>query len=185
MIKTLPSALLVAFLTCFLSGMATPTASGHEMNLQKDAEGYVTEIQISLEDQVPLTIRPRYAKRLGADTCLELPYEPMSIFSPLKPWEPIPVDGVPALAVLESVKTFPVSGSPAWVMRVFILQADGPKELPPIEGTGEVYYFWDFDGDGSLEFVNEEGHQTLNTGIPHSQHVYMFDGVRYRHTADG
>jgi len=70
-------------------------------------------------------------------------------------------------------------------MRMFLLEGDTLRELPAILGAGGVYYFKDFNGDGSLEFVNTDGIGALERredGVPISPHVYKFNGVGYRAT---
>ena len=61
------------------------------------------------------------------------------------------------------------------------------RELPPIPGSGEKYYFEDLNGDGSLEFVNQEFialHELSADGLPLSNSVYYFNGERYEPVTD-
>ncbi|MBC2595961.1 hypothetical protein H5P28_16975 [Ruficoccus amylovorans] len=148
-----------------------------------DDDRYITSFEITQGGKTIHTIRPRYADVLKESTCLELQYEWMSHLSPLKPWDAITSPAVPALVVMEREREFPVTGAPEWVMRIFLLEDGQMRELPPIRGGGEVYYFCDFDSDGTLEFVNEEGHSVRADGtVPQSERVYRFDGEQYRPT---
>ncbi|MBC2594629.1 hypothetical protein H5P28_10195 [Ruficoccus amylovorans] len=148
-----------------------------------DDDHYITSFVITKGGKTIHTIRPRYADMLKERTCLELPYKTMSVFSLLRPWDAVTAPGVPALVIMEREREFPATGAPEWVMRIFLLEDGHIRELPPVRGGGEVYYFSDFDSDGTLEFVNEEGHSGRVDGtVPQSKRVYMFDGERYRPT---
>ena len=112
---------------------------------------------------------------------LGLPYGQV-FFEDLKPWDPVPIPGVPALLVLE----FRLGGGSGhghvWQMRIFLLEDGEIRELPPIEGGGEVYLFRDFNGDGSMEFANQEylyWHEYNEQGMPLSPRVYYFNGSQY------
>lgn len=69
-----------------------------------------------------------------------LPYGQV-FFEELKPWDPVPIPGVPALLVLEYRLGGATGYGHVWQMRVFLLEDGQIRELPPIEGGGEVYLF--------------------------------------------
>jgi len=48
-------------------------------------------------------------------------------------------------------------GAHRWVMWVFLWEDGVLRELAAITGAGKRYDFKDLNGDGSLEFVNQEG----------------------------
>jgi hypothetical protein len=112
---------------------------------------------------------------------LGLPYG-KTFFEDMKPWDPVPVPGLPALLVLEYRLGGATGLGHVWLMRIFLLEDGKIREIPPIEGGGEVYLFRDFNGDGRMEFANQEylhWHELDEEGIPLSPRVYRFNGSRY------
>lgn len=112
---------------------------------------------------------------------LGLPYGQV-FFEELKPWDPVPIPGVPTLLVLEYVLGGATGYGHVWQMRIFLLENGQIRELPPIAGEGEIYLFRDFNGDGSLEFANQEylhWHEYNERGLPVSPLVFYFNGSKY------
>lgn len=112
---------------------------------------------------------------------LGLPYG-QTFFEDIKPWDPVPVPGIPTLLVLEYKVGGATGHGHVWLMRIFLLEDGRVREIPPIEGGGEIYLFRDFNGDGSMEFANQEylrWHERDEEGIPISPRVYRFNGSRY------
>lgn len=98
------------------------------------------------------------------------------------PWKWVAEAGTHSLLVLETTG----DDLSRWSLRQFLWKNDRLTEIPPIRGQGETFYFRDFNGDGSLEFVtiaNVENLPRNEKGIPISSHVYWFDGKKYRPTA--
>lgn len=154
----------------------------HELTYDEDR--YITAIEIIQNEETVHTIRTRYANALGEKTCLELPYRHIKIFNAVEPWQPLLGSEIPVLAVMEREREFGVTTAPEWMLRIFLIKDGDFEELPPVRGGGEVYYFKDFNDDGIMEFVNEEGHSLSSGKIPNSERVYRFDGEAYRSTAE-
>lgn len=118
---------------------------------------------------------------------IHLPYETMSwaADSPgeaFAAWDSIVAGGLPALVVQEYVSGGSAMGSHRWVMRIFLWESGELRELSPIPGAGEVYYFEDLNQDGSKEFVNQEGlddHDLSPDRLPLSSRVFYLNGDRY------
>ena len=144
---------------------------------------FVKRIEVVQGERVLETLSMRWIT--GTDYCgMKLPYSEM-VWGELSMWDAVPVAGVPTLLVMEYVPGGSASWTHQWAMRIFLLEGDDLRELPAILGAGGVYYFKDFNGDGSLEFVNTDGVGALERredGVPISPHVYEFNGVGYRAT---
>lgn len=144
---------------------------------------FVKRIEVVRGGRVLETLSMRWIT--GTDYCgMKLPYSEM-VWGELSMWDAVPVAGVPTLLVMEYVPGGSASWTHQWAMRIFLLEGDDLRELPAILGAGGVYYFKDFNGDGSLEFVNTDGVGALERredGVPISPHVYEFNGVGYRAT---
>ena len=154
-----------------------------DRNLSQKIElnrGYLTidEIQIDTE---------RWKGEKFGLVQIALPYETMSWAvneqkEAFLAWDPIVAGGPAVLVAQEYVTGGSAPGSHRWVMRIFLWEDGALRELPPIPGSGEVYYFKDLNHDGSLEFVNTEGVGALpqtEDGLPMSPRVYRFNDERY------
>jgi hypothetical protein len=112
---------------------------------------------------------------------LGLPYGQV-FFEDIQPWDPIPIPGIPTLLVLEYKMGGATGYGHQWQMRILLLEDGKIREIPPIDGGGEIYMFRDFNGDGSLEFANQEylyWHEVDADGIPLSPRIFRFNGDRY------
>jgi len=150
-------------------------------------------IEISHKDRTLLTIRPDmdYWKGRSVDSSevrMSLAYRHLfdkwHMAVKPAPWKWVAEVGTPSLLVFETTG----DDLAEWNLRQFLWKKDQNelKEIPPIHGTGKVFYFRDFNGDGALEFATAENFENVRRngdGIPISPHVYFFDGTRYRPTA--
>lgn len=92
-----------------------------------------------------------------------------------KPFDDINGDGKPEVIFIEGK----VRGQ-FWdyVVRVVSLDGENAKEYSPIQGTGEVLYFDDFNRDGILEFVTTDNERQWlydRSGMPISRYVWICD----------
>lgn len=150
----------------------------------RQAEEVIREIRIDEE---------RWKGEAFGPVRLGLPYEAMSWAADKQgeafaAWDPLVAGGRPALVVQEYVSGGTAPGSHRWLMRIFLWESGELRELTAIPGAGEVYYFKDLNGDGSLEFVNHEGLSQLDVspeGLPLSPRVFRFTGKRFVPVADG
>jgi hypothetical protein len=111
---------------------------------------------------------------------LRLPYDG-GFFGPAM-WDPVPVPGVPTLLVMEYTPPGNAPESFQWLIRIILYEEGHFREIPPIRGYGEMFFFRDFNGSGSMEFANSDlirWHNTFDDGIPISPLVQRFNGERY------
>lgn len=105
-----------------------------------------------------------------------------------RPFDDIQGRGLPQLVIRESVTGGTAGPYDNWLT---ILTLDGTNvvETPAVDCGGEIYYFRDFDGDGTMEIVNtdwERGFKYDAQGIPKTDSVWRYDRAqnRYRQTGD-
>ncbi len=113
---------------------------------------------------------------------LDLAYGHATAGEDLKPWDPIPIPDVPALAVLEHFVGGTAPDSHLLMIRIILYQNGSFHELPPIEGEGEVFLIHDFNENGSRELAITDllyWHERNEDGLPLSPYVFRFDGKRY------
>jgi hypothetical protein len=171
-----------------------PTPTAEELYIDSERFGhYVQKIEIKQGDQIIDEVKidkKRWEGEIFPQ--IRLPYENMSWAADdaqeaFAAWDPIVAGGPPALVVMEYVTGGNASESYRWVMRIFFWEEGALRELPPIPGSGEKYYFEDLNGDGSMEFVNQEFialHELSADGLPLSNSVYFFNGERYEPVTD-
>jgi hypothetical protein len=189
--------LVILSLLAACSGQAVvPTPTAEELYTDSDTGWrYVGGIKIKQDDQMIDEIQVDMVRWEGEEfgpVRICLPYERMSWAADdtqeaLAAWNPIVAGGPPALVVMEYVTGGSAPGSHRWVMRIFFWEEGALRELPPIPGSGEKYYFEDLNGDGSMEFVNQEFialHELSADGLPLSNSVYFFNGERYEPVTD-
>lgn len=111
---------------------------------------------------------------------LRLPYDGDFVGPAI--WDPVPVTGVPTLLVMEYTPPGNAPESYQWVMRIILYENGQFREIPPIRGYGEMFFFRDFNGSGSMEFANSDllrWHEQDDEGIPLSPLVFRFNGEGY------
>lgn len=181
---------LIMFLMACSNPVDAPSPTAEEIYIEPNQYGgrLVEKIDIKQGEQVIQEIVIDTNRWEGeVAVYIGLPYEKMSWATDkgqeaFAAWDPIVASGSPALVVQEYVSGGSAPGSHRWVMRSFLWDDGALRELPPIPGAGEVYYFKDLNGDGSLEFVNQEGlgrFDLSEDGLPLSPLVYQFDGERF------
>lgn len=170
---------------------SAPTPTAKEIYIDSEQYGhFVDRIEIQQGERVIREITFDEARWEGEEfgpVRIRLPYEAMAWAADqpeasFSVWDSLVAGGPPTLVVQEYVSGGSAPGSHRWVMRIFQWEKDALRELLPIAGAGEVYNFKDLNGDGLLEFVNQEGLSVLpktEDGLPVSRRVYRFDGKRY------
>lgn len=190
----LVAAVVLLFVTaCDYPGKET-VPTGTEIYIDSERYGhFVDRIAIKQGDRFVADITINESRWDGeVAVYIGLPYESMAWSGDdsedaFSAWDPLVAGGPPALVVQEYVSGGSAPGSHRWVMRIFLWEKGTLRELPPIPGAGEVYYFKDLNGDGSLEFVNQEAVSALpktHDGLPISPRVYRFGGERYLPTGE-
>jgi hypothetical protein len=102
-----------------------------------------------------------------------------------RPFDDILGNGLPDLVIDEYVLR---GGVPESMLTVISLDGTKVVETPAGHFRGEIMFFHDFDGDGSMEIVNtdwEQGFRTFDSnGVPIHKYVWKYDGKvgRYRET---
>lgn len=125
------------------------------------------------------TLMPIYDRLIDRDRYLERQPEPL---------DDITGDGLPNLVIMELDPGGSAPGSPDYWITVLTLRGHAVEVHPAFHGRGEVLFFDDLDGDGSLEFIAGELDYDKLEGrrmIPTSPRVRVFDPAqrRYRRTA--
>jgi len=196
---TNPTALLVilSLLAACSKQSDAPALTAEEIYIDSERYGHIVDrIEIKQGDLIIREIQldtDRWEGEKFGPIQIGLPYKAMSwttLRDPkgvLSAWDPIVEGGLPALVVQEYIVGGTAPGTHRWVMRIFIWEDGALRELPPIPGAGERYYFKDLNNDGSLEFVNTEAlwaHDLSEDGLPLSPRVFRFNGERYEPVTD-
>ena len=146
-------------------------------------KGEWNKLTITYKDKAIYEVTPKYTDAFSLasyeNTFIGLIYGeliPRRLHKKVSAFDDITGDNIPDLVFVER----PSGGNVYWPFMVRVLSIDKDKvtEYPPIKAGGEVYYFADFNNDGTLEFVNtdQEGNFAYNEdGMAISDYVWSLD----------